>query len=223
MPSNILEGYVISSTKYKERGAIIHLLTNQGIVSVFGPSYRSPKSKYHVLNNIFLKVRLKGTLRNDVLKLKEFEALSYEYVNYFNLQASEVLYKIVKLIKLMNFDQSVYDDFEKVLELISMSHNMNNYLNYFIVKALILEGVILNFSSCVYCGREKNFKTFDTYSGGIVCIECYKNEAIMSIDEIKVFKTLFNQKIKYIEGLEIGKNIEEEIKYMLNEMVGIYV
>ncbi len=223
MPSNVLEGYVISSTKYKERGAIIHLLTNQGIISVFGPSYKSPKSKYHVLNNIFLKVKLKGTLKNDVLKLKEFEVLSYDYVNYFNLQVSEVLYKIVKLIKLMNFDQSVYSDFEKVLELILVSQNSKNYLNYFIVKALILEGVILNFSSCVYCGKETNFKTFDTYSGGIVCIDCYENEAIKSVEEIKVLKALFNQNIKYVEKLEIGKSVEEELKYMLEEMVGIYV
>lgn len=219
------EGYIIGVRKYKEKDSIIDVLTKNGVVTIFGKSYRNPKSKYHILNNVFLKIKMLGESKSTYF-LKEYDILNYRYVNCFNLEDIQIISQVVKLVKKNeNNDNEIYEMFEFMLENIkkhNIIHTKNNYIYYFICKILIKNKVNLNFNSCVRCNSKIEFKTFTIHEGGLICNKCYLGEAIKTVDDIKVIKSLFYGNIKDIEKIEISKEIKGEVEYLLNESLGLY-
>ncbi len=217
-----IDGYIIGVKPYKERDCIITILTHKGIKTIFGRSYRSPKSKYHALNNMFLKVNLIGKDSKNFV-VYDYDILDYSFVNAYNYDDMLKLFKIINLIKKNDMnDEKIYNYFEYILKNIREDKN-DNFLTWFMTKILKNNNVNINFKSCVVCNNKKDIKTLSLGDGGLICINCYTNQGILKIEEIKMINLIFNGKIKDVELLKISNVIKKEIELLLNESLGLYI
>ncbi|MFV0288604.1 MAG: DNA repair protein RecO [Mycoplasmatales bacterium] len=217
-----LEGYLINCKPYKESDTILTILTNKGLKTIFGRSYRSPKSKYHVLNNLFLKVKIIGEDAKN-FKLKDYDILDYSLVNNFTYDEVKKLSKIINLIKVNEKNnEKIYQYFDYILQNIQDDKN-NNYLTWFIVKLLEENQINIEFKKCINCGKKEDIITLSLYSGGLICKNCLNHEKIKKIEEIKQINLIFNGKIKDVEKMLIKQNIKIEIEELLNESLGLYI
>ncbi len=221
--SNVnLEAYVIGAKKYKEKDSIILLLTPSGIKQVFGRSYRSLKSKYHSLNNLFLKVSVIGK-ETKSFKIIDYDILDYSLVNKYDYDQMMVLSSYIHLLKQNeNNNEYIYKVFSYIINNFDLKYK-DNYLVFLMASILKVNNVFLDFSSCVNCGSDKNITTFSYYEGGLICQKCYTGQKMRNIQEIKDINTIFNGKIEGVKKLKIRLETKKEIENLLSESLGFYI
>ncbi len=221
--SNIkLEAYVIGAKKYKEKDSIILLLTSDGIKQVFGRSYRSLKSKYHSLNNIFLKISVLGK-ESKSFKILDFDIMDYSLVNKYGYDEMLVVSNYINLIKQNEKNnQYIFEVFSYIINNFDLKYK-DNYFVFLMASILKVNNVILNFSSCVSCKNKNNISTFSYYDGGLICHNCYTGQKMRNIQEIKDINTIFNGKIEGVKKLRIRLETKKEIENLLKESLGFYI
>lgn len=226
MVRNKIVGYIIKIQKYKDTDSIITIFSETGLYTVFGRGYKKPKSKYHVLNNNFLKVKIYSKELKKI-KIEDFEIMN---VPQFSLVSYNIVSTVNKIVQLTirnsesNTAKNLYPFFEQVMENIN-DVNFEKLYYWYIIKILEANGIIINFKACVVCSSKQKIKTLSLTSGGLICESCYVEEKIMKLSEIKMIKMGFNAKIDSILSEEISftDQTKEEIKTLLNESLGIYI
>lgn len=208
-------GYIVKVQKYKDSDAIITIFTKEGLFSIYGRGYKNVKSKYHILNNLFLKIKILGT-QGKFLKIKDFEILEYNQLEYDNFNVIQTAVKVNKyIINILNSSkvpnsknlEQLYNAYDFMIK--NINDNNNVFMEYYIKLLLIkVSGIEFNYSQCTFC-TSKKIVTFSLSDGGLVCQQCYNNQRIMSLREIKKIKILWEQDIYLIN--------KEYLKYMTNQ------
>ena len=93
------------------------------------------------------------------------------------------------------------------------------YLNYL--------GVMPILDCCSVCGSNKKIVTVSSFSGGYLCVNCYKNEYIIDEKTVKLLR-MFNyvdiSKIKELNILPKNKNeINRFLENYYDRYTGIYL
>lgn len=224
-----LEGYVIKNHKLKEKDTILTLLTEKGLITIYGSNYRSLKSKYHALNNLYLKIKIYG-IEGKYFKVRDYDIIDTSFQNSFSYEELVIIIQIVDiLIKVdkESIDGNIYFYFEEILQLIKeKKYDITTLLYIFLVQIVKSNEINLNFKSCVICGTTTNFSTFSVYDGGLICKDCQKKIPFKSLESIRRLNYLFTVGEIRIILKKIGMiKIEEkrEILYLLNESLGVYL
>lgn len=231
MAGDQIVGYVIGVRKYAENDAIINVFTEAGVKSIYGKGYKKITSKYHVLNNLFLKVKLYGTDKN-FFRVSDFEIIEYPTLTYDDYEFIERIYKVLELIIRTTKELGIlqrkylYDKFEEFVNIID-KENYDSVYFWYLTKILQVHHINLNFSECVICGRQEEFYGLSLIGGGIVCKNCNMEEFeqnlfFREIKEIKMINMLFNGKIESMQDKKIEPRIKQGILSLLNEGVGVY-
>ena len=213
-----INGIIISVTKYREKDAIINILTKDKVFTVQGRSSFSVTSKTFPLIKLFTKGTFelyKGNTANFKLKDGNVEEYYFNYFedNYFGLVTSNFIEEItVKMLIDNEINKYNYILLEKFLDYYS-KYSKNRYflvLLYF-AKLLKINGISINFDECEVCHKKLNLNKIDFSNGGVICDECDNNITNMSIKSFSLYKSLFLQKIDDVLCEEITLEQFKEI------------
>lgn len=216
-----LDGYVLNVIPQKENDLIVNILTEDGLKSVYGRGYAKPKSKYYILNNRFIKVKITG-IDNKFFKLQDVKVLSFP--NTKDLTIS----KYTEISKLISFfintkeyqGEATYLLFNHLMEDIGIL-DVNHFADFFLVNTLNNLGGKYALDYCVKCQSRQNLVGFNFMEGGCVCHNCQTYEPSLTLEQFKAIYALFNLNINHYLHIKQQKFIQEELINLYEDAYGI--
>ena len=214
-----IEGIIIKEIPYGETSKIIHVYTNNGIISIMCKGARSLKSAFRASTLKFTYARFNIYYKEDKLStLKSVDVINplrnimsditlISYLNYI----TELTEQVVK-----QTNEIVYDDYIRIILKIEDGLDPLILCNILEIKYLDYLGVGLNLDSCALCGNNTDIVTIDGDHGGYICKNCYTNEIIVDKKAIELLRMYYYVDIKSITKLKISDNIKNEINNFLN-------
>ena len=211
-----MEIIVISIAQYKEKDAVINVITDGRAFSFYARGILNPKNKNSFLNCILCKANItliEGKLKYPILESAELitsPMMSNNSLNYLN--------------SILSIDEAMVHLFDEEEKFLGYSY-VNNALTalrkgknpfvavfYFLMKILPCLGFELEVKQCVNCGSKKDITDFSFIEGGFLCRKCsensnrrYNNDQLLLIRNI----VLSNE-------VEAGINIkDEDVKELL--------
>lgn len=220
-----MKAIVLRVANFQEKDAIITLLSENGVFSIYGKSYKSIKSKYHILNNIFVEVELNVVQKGaKYWKINECHLKNFSYEQIDDYDTYSNLLEISKLIisNELNYGATTYNFLTYTLEKIS-AENYEKFLNFWLIYLLKLSGYKIDFTKCYNCKKKTNLLTINFSEHSLVCKECHKNEPIIPIKLIKVFKNYYDFNLSKIEKFEKSVEINNLLKDLALEYTGLKI
>ena len=222
-------GIILNISNYKNSDCVFNILTKDELISVLGRGSLNFKSKTNRLNNPFIYGEFdlyEGPTKG--YKLRDCEVFNYfneKFISYedhmiFNF-LNELLFKIV--VNSNSYDQYL----ESIINALKLyGTNKNNYDIVVTLYANLLKinGLCLNVKSCVSCGdlNESELISIDFLSGGTVCKHCLNESLeIMNIDEIKIYKKIFESNI--VDSMPINLNLDKKTFIKIIENLSIFL
>lgn len=213
-----IEGIIIKEIPHGETSKIIHVYTNEGVISIMCKGARSLKStfrattlkfSYAVFNIYYKENKLSTLVSVDIknnLKNVTSDITLLSYVNYL----TELTEQVIK-----QTDENIYQDY--IATIIKINDGLDPLImsNILEIKYLDYLGVGLNLDSCI-CGRKAGIITIDGDRGGYICQKCYQNENIVDSKTIKMLRMYYYVEINSIRELKISPKTKEEINTFLN-------
>ena len=214
-----IEGIIIREIPYGETSKIIHVYTNEGVISIMCKGAKTLKSPFRATTlkftygrfNIYHKENKLSTLSsvdiiNPLSKIKNDITL-LSYINYITELTTQVLKQTT---------ENIYEDYLNTILKIESGLDPLIMSNILEIKYLDYLGVGLNLDSCVSCGRKVNIITIDGDRGGYICTNCYQNELIVDKKTIELLRMYYYVDIKSISKLKISDKVKNEINHFLN-------
>ena len=225
-------GIVLSDTNYSESSKILNVLTKEhGKIGIISKGCRNLKSSLRSVSskltygyfNIYYKkeglsVLISGDIINDFSNIK-LDLFKIGYATFLSDLTNQVLKEtssneIFDLF--INGLIKINDDFDPMI--IANINELKN-LNYL--------GVMPILDCCSVCGSNKKIVTVSSFSGGYLCVNCYKNEYIVDEKTVKLLR-MFNyvdiSKIKELNILPKNKNeINRFLENYYDRYTGIYL
>ena len=196
-----IEGIIIREIPYGETSKIIHVYTNEGVISIMCKGAKSLKSPFRATTlkftygrfNIYYKENKLSTLSsvdviNPLSKIKNDITL-LSYVNYITELTTQVLKQTT---------DNIYEDYINAILKIESGLDPLIIANILEIKYLDYLGVGLNLDSCVSCGAKVGIITIDGDRGGYICNKCYQNEIIVDKKTIELLRMYYYVDIKSI-------------------------
>ncbi|MCR5787225.1 MAG: DNA repair protein RecO, partial [Acholeplasmatales bacterium] len=169
-------GIVIRTIHFNESSEIVHVLTNQGIISVMVKGARRYKSHKLSFCIPMTKVSFKVTSSKissliDYTILNDYSIIKEDLKK--NLWFSYIL-EIVNKLPDNSYYRNIYNLIDKIFELGSFNNPM---LLIMIAQTKLLKiyGVEPELKKCVICGKP-NLDFFSISNGGFVCNNCSAND-----------------------------------------------
>lgn len=221
-----VEGFVLSTTPFKENSRILNILTKEyGLIGVISKGCKKINSKLRLLSDKFSYCSFDIYYKENALST----LVDGSVINFWENIRSD-LCKISYLSYLSELTLGVYRESES-LEIYDLFINavlkIENGLSAKIV-ANILElqyldylGIGLNLDSCTCCGSSK-IATISLSKGGFVCSNCMSNEHIYNDKVIKLIRLYKYVDISKISSLDIDSEISNTIDEIINQYYDSY-
>lgn len=212
-----IEGFVLSYHEYKERDAIIHLLTPHKIQSVYCRGVQSITSKNRRLTLPFSKVRLivEHKENRDLDLLIKGSILHYYYPIQESLIDQSLCFVLNDVLIRTFIQPFYYKAIEQLFE--SMSKGLTSkygWASLILAEVLKQEGFAPEIQACVVCGRKDHIETISLDHGGFLCSSCNHNQfPIMKKKDLLKFRALFVVKESQFSPLL------EEFRYDLDDFL----
>lgn len=217
-----VEGIVVSETNYNDSSKILNILTYEhGIIGVMARGCRRLKSPLRAYASkltygkfiIYYKKDKISTLKeisvtNPFLYIKsDIKALSY---SYYLLELAYGVYR-------QNNNQKIIDILIDSLIKINDKYDPLVIMNIVEIKYLYYLGVMPRIDECAICGSKENIITIDSFKGGLICQNCYKDEPIVNSKTIKLIRIYYYVDLKKINKINVSKDISHEINLFLDD------
>ena len=225
-------GIVLSDTNYSESSKILNVLTKEhGKIGIISKGCRNLKSSLRSVSskltygyfNIYYKqeglsVLISVDIINDFSNIKQ-DLFKIGYATFLSDLTNQVLKETSsneRFDLFINGLIKINDDFDPMIitNIIELK-----YLNYL--------GVMPILDCCSVCGSNKKIVTVSSFSGGYLCVNCYKNEYIVDEKTVKLLRMFSYVDISKIKELNIlPKNKNEINKFLENyydRYTGIYL
>lgn len=205
-------GIIIRVSPYKDSGAMINLLTENGLMSFY-------------VDNVY-KSRSKNSNLSSILSVGDFtfsdkvngKLLTFKEVNFsFD---SRIFLNDPKIICLINFlheitlsflqeedERKIYNTLKPILLKLKKVKNVVLMASYYLAQILMINGLSLNVNSCVLSGKKDNLIGLSFVDGGLISKSFFnKNTHIFYTKEkIKFIKAVFLEDIDRILELDFKK------------------
>lgn len=190
-----IEGFVLSYQEYKERDAIIHLLTPYRIQSVYCRGVQSVTSKNRRLTLPFSKVRLivEHKENRDLDLLIRGSILHYYYSIQESLIDQSICFVLNDALMRTSIKPFYYSAIQKLYESMSKESALKyTWASLVLAEILQQDGFAPEIHFCVSCGRKNHIETISLDQGGFLCTSCNHHQlpAIKKKDLLK-FRALF--------------------------------
>ena len=207
-------GIVLSDTNYSESSKILNVLTKEhGKIGIISKGCRNLKSSLRSVSskltygyfNIYYKkeglsVLISVDIINDFSNIKQ-DLFKIGYATFLSDLTNQVLKE--------TSSNEIFDLFINGLIKINDDFDPMIIANIIELKYLNYLGVMPILDCCSVCGSNKKIVTVSSFSGGYLCVNCYKNEYIVDEKTVKLLR-MFNyvdiSKIKELNILPKNKN-----------------
>ncbi len=225
-------GIVLSDTNYSESSKILNVLTKEhgklGIISKgcrnLKSSLRSVSSKltYGYFNIYYKKEGLSVLISVDIIN--DFSNIKQDL---FKIGYATFLSDLTNQVLKETSSNEIFDLFINGLIKINDDFDPMIIANIIELKYLNYLGVMPILDCCSVCGSNKKIVTVSSFSGGYLCVNCYKNEYIVDEKTVKLLR-MFNyvdiSKIKELNILPKNKNeINRFLENYYDRYTGIYL
>lgn len=225
-------GIVLSDTNYSESSKILNVLTKEhGKIGIISKGCRNLKSSLRSVSskltygyfNIYYKkeglsVLISVDIINDFSNIKQ-DLFKIGYATFLSDLTNQVLKE--------TSSNEIFDLFINGLIKINDDFDPMIIANIIELKYLNYLGVMPILDCCSVCGSNKKIVTVNSFSGGYLCVNCYKNEYIVDEKTVKLLR-MFNyvdiSKIKELNILPKNKNeINRFLENYYDRYTGIYL
>lgn len=225
-------GIVLSDTNYSESSKILNVLTKEyGKIGIISKGCRNLKSSLRSVSskltygyfNIYYKqeglsVLISVDVINDFSNIKQ-DLFKIGYATFLSDLTNQVLKE--------TSSNEIFDLFINGLIKINDDFDPMIITNIIELKYLNYLGVMPILDCCSVCGSNKKIVTVSSFSGGYLCVNCYKNEYIVDEKTVKLLRMFSYVDISKIKELNIlPKNKNEINKFLENyydRYTGIYL
>ena len=206
-----VEGIVISQNPYKEKDAMVSILTKDGIVSFLARSVQSISSKNKSSCLPFSYSTFTLNTKLDKLSLVQGKVIKSYYHLYDSLERlssinliNECIYKFVD-----EDNKTLFEYLKNYLELMDLGFDETTLTLILLAQIVKNSGYDLEFNSCVQCGSKKDIVGISYKDGGFICKKClYSLDFKRSKEYLKTFRYVFmvppNMMTHYVVDGEIG-------------------
>lgn len=223
-----VEGIVIKQTPYKEKDAMISLLTKNGMVSFLAHNVLSLSSKYRSSCLPFTYSIFTLNSKLDKLSLSQAKIIK-SYMHFYNSLESLTSINLVNecICKFIDEDNTYLFEFLKnFLELLDRGFDEITLTAIMIAQIVKNSGYDLEYNSCVKCSNKKNIVGISYTHGGFVCKNCFDNQTLKKSKEyLKTFRYLFmippDKMAHYVIDSSIGFSLIEEFCSYLSTSFGL--
>lgn len=221
-----VEGFVLSTTDYKENSRILNVITDKyGIIGVISKGCKKMKSKLkHVsekffYGNFYIYYNEKG-----LSTLIDGDVIDY----FFNIRSD--INKISYLTYLTELINGVYKESNNIetynlfidgVRKIEEGFDPLIITNILEIQFLDYIGIGLNFDECVKCGSKK-VSTISFSKGGFICSKCKTDEILYDEKIIKLLRLYYYVDISKINSLNIEKRTSNIMNNIINEYYDNY-
>lgn len=221
-----VEGFVVTSTSFKESSKILNIFTTEyGVIGAISKGCKSLKSKLRLISERFaygtfhlyyndkgLSTLIDGDIKNYFENIKS-DITKISYLSYI----SELAYGVYRESE----NKDIYDLF--INAVLKIDEGLDPKIITNIVELQLLEylGIDLNLDECVKCGNSK-VVTISLSKGGYVCNNCRTNEPFYDEKVIKMLRLYYYVDISKISNLDIDKSVSNKINDLLNEYYDTY-
>lgn len=225
-------GIVLSDTNYSESSKILNVLTKEhGKIGIISKGCRNLKSSLRSVSskltygyfNIYYKkeglsVLISVDIINDFSNIKQ-DLFKIGYATFLSDLTNQVLKE--------TSSNEIFDLFINGLIKINDDFDPMIIANIIELKYLNYLGVMPILDCCSVCGSNKKIVTVSSFSGGYLCVNCYKNDYIVDEKTVKLLR-MFNyvdiSKIKELNILPKNKNeINRFLENYYDRYTGIYL
>lgn len=227
-----VEGFILKSNSYGDTSLILNVITKEyGLISIMAKGCKSAKSRLRGLvlpytYGYFYIYYKEGkiSLLKDVDVINSFTNIheDFDRLSYTSL-ISDVTYQACKDNTYIN---KLYEIFISTINKINDKLNSKVLYLIYLIKLLDIEGIAIDFNSCSRCGSTSDILTI-SIDDGLICKNCYTNEALVDIRTIKYLRMFYYVDISKITNIDIDNKIIEEISNYLysyyDKYTGIYL
>ena len=225
-------GIVLSDTNYSESSKILNVLTKEhGKIGIISKGCRNLKSSLRSVSskltygyfNIYYKqeglsVLISVDIINDFSNIKQ-DLFKIGYATFLSDLTNQVLKE--------TSSNEIFDLFINGLIKINDDFDPMIIANIIELKYLNYLGVMPILDCCSVCGSNKKIVTVSSFSGGYLCVNCYKNEYIVDEKTVKLLRMFSYVDISKIKELNILPKNKNEINRFLenyyDRYTGIYL
>lgn len=225
-------GIVLSDTNYSESSKILNVLTKEhGKIGIISKGCRNLKSSLRSVSSKFtygyfniyykqegLSVLISVDIINDFSNIKQ-DLFKIGYATFLSDLTNQVLKE--------TSSNEIFDLFINGLIKINDDFDPMIITNIIELKYLNYLGVMPILDCCSVCGSNKKIVTVSSFSGGYLCVNCYKNEYIVDEKTVKLLRMFSYVDISKIKELNILPKNKNEINRFLenyyDRYTGIYL
>lgn len=205
-----VEGIVIRQVQYKEKDAMVSVLTKDGTVSFLARGILNPTSKNASSCLLFAYSNFTLNSRQDKLTLTQGKLIKSYYHLYESLENMASIQLISELIlKCLDEENgNLFPYFKNMLEELGNKFDSQTLALICIAQIIKNSGYGLEFDECVKCGNKKNIVTYSLTDGGFVCLKCLSyNQETKSSEELKTYRYIFKVSSEMMNHYELNKKI----------------
>lgn len=189
-----IEGIVISQNPYKEKDAMVSVLTKDGIVSFLARSILSLTSKNKSSCLPFSYSSFSLSSKQDKLSLTQGKLIK-SYYHFFNSLENLSSINLINecILKFVDEENTILFDYLKnYLELLDRGFDETTLTLIMMAQIVKSSGYNLEFNSCVICGSKTNIVGISYDEGGFVCKKCLNDtNKKVSREYLKTYRYAF--------------------------------
>lgn len=210
-----LEAYVLNTKALTKADVLVTVLTPSGLYRIYGRGYNSLKNKFHILVNRGIKVKLYGEKKGNYLRISDCDLVSTSEILTLDIELFEAYVRIVKLVLYIEhlLDEVSFTLFDFCITELE-NYDLRLLIDLWKIYLLKRENIILNFQTCGKCHKSENFKTFSLSEGALVCTDCYSNEPILRVEDIRMLNALYHTRLKVVR-----RGYSQQVSVFLSELV----
>ena len=217
-----IEGIVISSKDFKESSKILNIFTREyGIIGVIAKGCKTLKSPlrsvterltygYFYLNYKEDKLSILSSV--DIINPFKNIKMDIEKISY-----ASYIVDLANQVYKQNNNENIYDLLISSILKINDNFDPMVITNILELKYLDYLGVMPVLDRCSICGSAKAIETLSSSRGGYICVNCFKNDRVVSSKTIKLIRMFYYVDISKIEKLDISDLCKMEINTFLDE------
>ena len=222
-----IEGIVIRQNPYKEKDAMVSVLTKDGIVSFLARGVLSISSKNKSSCLPFSYSAFSLNSKADKLSLQQGKLIKSYYHFYNSLENLASINLISEcIIKFIDEENTyLYAYLKSYLELLDQGFDEITLTAIMLAQIVKNSGYDLDYSSCVKCGSKNNIVHVSYHEGGFICSKCVnKKQDIDSQEYLKSFRYVFMVPSDMLDHYklehDVGQRLIKEFCSYLSESFG---
>lgn len=200
-----VEGIVLSVQEYKEKDALVKILTESEIIQFRARGVQKVNSKNRTLCQPFSRVNLDLMKNNSFYSLIQGSCIEYYYFIQEDLVLQSIFFVLRDILIMTKISPDLYRSFMSALRAFQIGlANAYSWACLCVKEIIEKQGIAPYVRGCVQCHTLNGLETISIENGGFLCSKCnhgqhnkYKKEEM--VEFYSLFKVSFNDFDRFVD------------------------